>query len=243
MTVDGVAGTALSVMSQGELHALGLALFLPRASAPESPFRFIVIDDPVQAMDPAKVDGLARLLAKVASDRQVVVFTHDDRLPEALRRLQLPATIWEVVRREQSVVELTKNEDPVARYVDDARAVALTKELSEDAKAAVVAEFCRSALEAACHEAVRGRRIKAGVRHADVEKALTRAKSLRAVMALTLFNDADRGQDVDAELRRRFGPAAANAVTATNSGTHGAYRGNLKALVNDIERLAADVRA
>jgi len=36
-----VAGAALSVMSQGELHALGLALFLPRATSPDSPFRFI----------------------------------------------------------------------------------------------------------------------------------------------------------------------------------------------------------
>ena len=32
MTVDGIPGAALSVMSQGELHALGLALFLPRAN-------------------------------------------------------------------------------------------------------------------------------------------------------------------------------------------------------------------
>ncbi len=65
VTVDGTGGAALSVMSHGELHALGLALFLPRATAPESPFRFVVIDDPVQSMDPAKVDGLARLLALV----------------------------------------------------------------------------------------------------------------------------------------------------------------------------------
>ncbi len=43
VTVDGVAGAALSVMSQGELHALSLALFLPRATSPDSPFRFIVI--------------------------------------------------------------------------------------------------------------------------------------------------------------------------------------------------------
>jgi DNA repair exonuclease SbcCD ATPase subunit len=243
VTVDGHPSTALSVMSQGELHALGLALFLPRATAPESPFRFIVIDDPVQAMDPAKVDGLARLLSKVATDRQVVVFTHDDRLPEAIRRLQLPATIWEVVRREQSIVELTKNEDPVTRYLNDARAMALTKELSEDAKAPVVAEFCRSALEAACQEAVRARRIKPGVRHADVEQALIKANTLRMLMALALLNDAERGQEVDGELRKRFGQAGVNALHAANAGTHGAYRGNLKALVNDIERLAADVRA
>ena len=244
VTVDGVGGdTALSVMSQGELHALGLALFLPRATAPESPFRFIVIDDPVQAMDPAKVDGLARLLAKVANDRQVIVFTHDDRLPEAIRRLQLPAEIWEVVRREQSVVEITKNEDPVSRYLEDARAVALTKELSEDAKSVVVAGFCRSALEAACQECVRARRIKAGFRHADVEEALRNATTLRMLMALALLNDADRAQDVDTELRKRFGQPAVNALAAVNAGTHGVYQARLTALVNETNRLAAGLRS
>jgi AAA domain/AAA domain, putative AbiEii toxin, Type IV TA system len=243
VTVDGVGGeTALSVMSQGELHALGLALFLPRATAPESPFRFVVIDDPVQAMDPAKVDGLARLLAKVASDRQVIVFTHDDRLPEAIRRLQLPAEIWEVVRREQSVVELTKSEDPVTRYLDDARAVALTKELSEDAKSVVVAGFCRSALEAACQKAVRARLIKRGVRHSDVEQALMKASTLRMLMALALLKDSGRGQEVDAELRKRFGQSGVNALAAANAGTHGAYRGELKVLGQDTEHVAAGLR-
>jgi predicted ATPase len=58
-----------------------LSLFIPRATLPESPFRFIVIDDPVQSMDPARVDGLARVLEAAARDRQVIVFTHDDRLP------------------------------------------------------------------------------------------------------------------------------------------------------------------
>ena len=62
VTVDGVEGAALGVMSQGELHSLALSLFVPRATLPESPFRFIVIDDPVQSMDPARVDGLARVL-------------------------------------------------------------------------------------------------------------------------------------------------------------------------------------
>ena len=38
--VDGEDGSALGVMSQGELNCLALSLFLPRASMPESPFRF-----------------------------------------------------------------------------------------------------------------------------------------------------------------------------------------------------------
>ena len=91
VTVDGTPAEALGVMSQGELHALALSLFLPRATLPESPFRFLWIDDPVQSMDPARVEGLARALAETAKTRQVVVFTHDDRLPEAVRRLGIPA--------------------------------------------------------------------------------------------------------------------------------------------------------
>ena len=75
--VDGEDGSALGVMSQGELNCLALSLFLPRASMPELPFRFVVIDDPVQAMDPAKVAGLATVLARAAKDRQVIVLTHD----------------------------------------------------------------------------------------------------------------------------------------------------------------------
>ena len=88
--VDGVEAAALGVASQGEINCLALSLFFPRGMLPESPFRFLVIDDPVQAMDPARVDGLARIFHQIGETHQLVVFTHDDRLPEALRRLRLP---------------------------------------------------------------------------------------------------------------------------------------------------------
>ena len=169
--MDGVAGAALGVMSQGELHALALSLFIPRATLPESPFRFIVIDDPVQSMDPARVDGLARVLESASADRQVVVFTHDDRLPEAVRRLDIAADIVEVTRREGSVVELRRALDPVGRYLEDALAVAGTAELPASAAAHVVPGLCRLALEAACMEVVRRRRLARGEAHADVERA------------------------------------------------------------------------
>jgi recombinational DNA repair ATPase RecF len=104
VTVAGTAGAALSVLSQGELHALALSLFLPRATVPESPFRFLVIDDPVQAMDAATVAGLARVLAETAVTRQVVVFTHDERLVDVVRRLGLPATVMAVCREDKSRV-------------------------------------------------------------------------------------------------------------------------------------------
>ncbi len=155
VTVDGVAGAALGVMSQGELHALGLSLFLPRATAPASPFRFLMIDDPVQSMDPAKVDGLARVLDEVARTRQVIVFTHDLRLSEAIRRLRIPATVLDVQRRERSEVEIWTSADPVRAYIDDARALSLTRGLPREHAREMIALCCRSAIESACTARVR----------------------------------------------------------------------------------------
>jgi recombinational DNA repair ATPase RecF len=241
VTVDGVAGAALSVMSQGELHALGLSLFLPRATTPDSPFRFLLIDDPVQAMDPAKVYGLAQVLSDIAQTRQVIVFTHDDRLAEAVRRLELPATVWEVVRREGSVVELKKNDDPVTRYLTDARALAKADELSADVRAVVVAGFCRSALEAACHAAVRARMLHSGTPHHDVEEALRSAHTIHQLMALTLLGDTGRGDEVTTRLRN-FGAWASEAFRACKSGVHDPYGGDLMTLVRDTERLATKVQ-
>ena len=70
VTVDGKDAEALGVMSQGELHSLALSLFLPRATLPDSPFRFICVDDPVQSMDPARVEGLARVLPYLIGRRK-----------------------------------------------------------------------------------------------------------------------------------------------------------------------------
>ncbi len=159
VTIDGVEGAALGVMSQGELHALALALFLPRATLDDSPFRFIVVDDPVQSMDPARVDGLARALDEAARTRQVIVFTHDDRLPEAVRRLGIATTILGVTRRPQSVVDIRTERDPVEAYLADAFALIKTQDLSDAVKRQVVPGFLRLAIEAACVTVVRRRRL------------------------------------------------------------------------------------
>jgi energy-coupling factor transporter ATP-binding protein EcfA2 len=209
VTVDGVEGAALGVMSQGELHSLALSLFVPRATLPESPFRFIVIDDPVQSMDPARVGGLARVLESASADRQVLVFTHDDRLPEAVRRLDIAAEIVEVTRREASVVELRRALDPVGRYLEDALAVAGTADLPSSAAARVVPGLCRLALEAACMEVVRRRRLTRGEPHAEVERALTEAGRLTRLAALAVFDDLERGGDVLPRLLREGGAEVA----------------------------------
>ena len=218
VTVDGVEGAALGVMSQGELHSLALSLFVPRATLPESPFRFIVVDDPVQSMDPARVDGLARVLESASADRQVLVFTHDDRLPEAVRRLDIAAEVVEVTRREASVVELRRALDPVGRYLEDALAVAGAADLPPAAAARVVPGLCRLGLEAACMEVVRRRRLGRGEPHAEVERALGDGSGLVRLAALALFDDADRAGDVRPRLEREAGAPQADALAQCDEG-------------------------
>ena len=240
--VDGTEGAALGVMSQGELHALALSLFLPRATLEKSPFRFVVIDDPVQAMDPSKVEGLAKVLDDIARVRQVVVFTHDDRLPEAVRRLGIAASHVEVTRRGKSVVEVRRGTDPVARYLDDARALVRTEGLAADVAARVVPGFCRNALEAACTDAFRRRRLLRGAIHRDVELALESATTLTAKAALALFDDSARGGDVLSGINSRYGRSAGDTFKDCNSGSHlGVSTATLSVLVERAESLARNL--
>jgi hypothetical protein len=237
VTVDGSDTAALSVMSQGELHALGLSLFLPRATRDESPFRFLLIDDPVQAMDPAKVDGLARVLSEIAKTRQVVVFTHDDRLADAVRRLPDAARVFEVRRRERSQVEVVSNSDPIERYLSDATAVIKDEDMPDELRREIVANCCRGALEAAAHAKVRRVRLGRGAAHADVERDLERARKTHDKVTLAVFDDPDRGGDLLPRLNR-VGRWAGDTLQACKEGAHRTYTGDLAALVSNTRALA-----
>lgn len=224
-------------MSQGELHSLALSLFLPRATVDESPFRFALIDDPVQAMDPAKVDGLARVLADVARERQVIVFSHDDRLAEAVRRAQLPATIVEVMRHDRSRVDIQACDDPVRRYLDDARALVRSNHVPDDLLRELVASNCRSALEAAAHATFRRSRLGRGDSRDDVERRLEEAQTLHQVLTLAIFNDPTRSNDLFGRLRS-VGPRAVEVLKACKQGAHRGHQGDLRLLVSDTEDLS-----
>ena len=243
VTVDGTEGAALGVMSQGELHSLALALFLPRATLDASPFRFLVIDDPVQSMDPARVDGLAHVLHEVAKDRQVIVFTHDDRLPEAVRRLNVPAKIIEVLRRENSIVELREVRSPVRQYLDDAAALVNTDDLLKIARERVVPNLCRLSLEAACLDVVSRRRLQNGDSHASIEKLFNEQTKLLPRLALAFFDDPDKAGDVYTRLKNQIGPWQIETVKMCNVGSHKGIGANDDArnFVNNVKQLAAEL--
>ena len=63
------------------------------------------------------------MLARAGETRQVVVFTHDERLPEAIRRLAIPARVLRVSRRASSQVQVDVAKDPTEALLDDARQV------------------------------------------------------------------------------------------------------------------------
>jgi DNA repair exonuclease SbcCD ATPase subunit len=241
VTVDGSPGTALGVMSQGEVNALALSIFLPRATIAASPFRFLVIDDPVQAMDPAKVDGLARVLEDVSRSRQVLVFTHDDRLPEAVRRLGIAARILEVTRRPGSAVEIRPSLTPVERQLKDAYAMCADDALPPKVAARVIPGLCRLAVEAAFTEAIRRTQLRAGQRHAQVEAAIEAADTLNKKAALAMSGDAAKGGDVLSRLNgwRR---AAADTYKTLNRGAHNEHNGSLQSLVSEARVLTRLIR-
>lgn len=243
VTVDGEEGAALGVVSQGEVNCLALSLFFPRVMLPESPFRFIVIDDPVQAMDPSRVDGLAHVLAQVAETRQLVVFTHDDRLPASLQRLGQAHTAVQVTRRPGSHVQVTTRIDPVNQYFADARAVDKDEKLPDAVASRVVPGFCRSGMEAACMEAVRRRRIGRGDPHLAVESELTNARRTTELVALALFDDAGQGSRVLGEINRRWGKGAGDAYRDANEGAHKGFSGSLGGLIDETQRLATALRS
>ncbi len=236
VTVDGLPGTALGVMSQGEVNALALSIFLPRATVAASPFRFLVIDDPVQAMDPAKVEGLVRALEDVSRSRQVLVFSHDDRLPEAVRRLGIAARILEVTRRPDSIVQLRPALTPVERQLKDAYDMCADDALPDNVAARVVPGLCRLAVEAAFTEAIRRTQLRAGKRHTDLEAEIETADKLSKKAALAMFGDSTRGGDVLPRLDS-WRRAAADTYRTLNKGAHDPHRGSLRSLVNDARRL------
>jgi recombinational DNA repair ATPase RecF len=242
VTVDDEVAPGLGVMSQGEINALALSVFLPRATMEASPFRFLVIDDPVQAMDPSKVDGLARVLSDTAEDRQVIVFTHDDRLPDSVRRLGLAASIVQVSRRSDSVVEVTPAGDPCEAVLRDANKVARDARVPGAVSSQVIPALCRQAIETACIETARRRRLARGDAHDDVERVIAEADRTMPRLALGLLDDPTAGGAVYPWLDKT-GRWAADTVRRCQSGAHEGGAGDMRGLIADSRRLVDLIRA
>jgi AAA domain, putative AbiEii toxin, Type IV TA system len=162
----------LGMLSSGQRNALLLAPLLVLDDA--GPFGFLLIDDPVHALDDLRVDHLARELARLADSYQVLVLTHDPRLEEHLRaRRPDLATVTldrEVVSR---TVRCTHLSTPWETLLGDASQVRDTAQkdgwLNDASQESVVTGLCRAALDGAIRQAA----INWAVSHGkDVDEAL-----------------------------------------------------------------------
>ncbi|WP_158641298.1 ATP-binding cassette domain-containing protein [Amycolatopsis eburnea] len=148
-------------LSAGQYNALVLALLL--GANVQTPLRFLVLDDPVHAMDDFRADKFAELIAaRAASGTQVVLLTHDQQLVDVLRHhvaslhliklskdpngniVQLDATHpWQSLVTDARKV-LSANTDSAGRYTV----------LSAETAAVLVLSFCRQAVDAVVREFV-----------------------------------------------------------------------------------------
>jgi DNA repair exonuclease SbcCD ATPase subunit len=86
-----IAANPFLVYSEGQLNVVALSYFLGLAlNSREGSLPFMVLDDPLQAMDVLSVLGFADLCRRIREQRQLIVTTHDRRFAELLLRKLAP---------------------------------------------------------------------------------------------------------------------------------------------------------
>jgi hypothetical protein len=156
-TVDGASLT--TVLSQGEQRRLALAAFLAEMEVLPggSP---VVFDDPVTSIDQEGRRHIARTIARLAADRQVIVFTHEMSFAHELQRQagdDVPLSIQHVVRIGGSAGNVrpslpweglasSKRKGPLSESLEAVRKAYETGD--PDVYTGPVHEFCRMLREA-----------------------------------------------------------------------------------------------
>lgn len=123
----------VSVLSEGQQTALGLAGFLTEVQSDTSSSA-VVFDDPVTSLDHVVQERVARRMVNLAQDRQVIVFTHDIGFVVDLKRAanasSLPVTERWVTRLNAAVGQVSDGGPWQGRIVSQ-RINELTQRLSE----------------------------------------------------------------------------------------------------------------
>jgi len=84
------------VLSQGDLNALALSMFLGLVRAYSHPIGFIMMDDPSQSLGTAQKKRLVEVIDEVCEDRNLILSTMDSELQEFLKSgLTKAKTIYE----------------------------------------------------------------------------------------------------------------------------------------------------
>ena len=116
-------------LSASQLNCVGLAIYLACATRTGSPFRLLLIDDPIQAMDDEHTEAFKKEVIKRLRDRkfQVILLTHMDNFADDVERLYRvldppfyrmggytvsgPSIIWKGPEIKKLLEEVRKNKD------------------------------------------------------------------------------------------------------------------------------------
>jgi recombinational DNA repair ATPase RecF len=227
-----------ALLSTGQRNALSLATYLPRATQPQSPFGFLVLDDPIHAFDTWRVRYLADYLVRLSKRFQVVVFTHDDRLWQALRALNARPTHIRMDRRadRRPQVKVSTVESPGIHLLNDLQRVLAgegrTAIGSAEAVTSMALAMCRQALdtELVIQIEILGRRLQ--IPQATVQEDLRRAK--RTADQLGLLNSYAQRVGLPQVSVQPY----ASTVEALNGGAHGSHPlGDLRQWMRDSRKL------
>jgi hypothetical protein len=165
-------------------------------------------------MDPAKVDGLVKVLLEIARKRQVVVFSHDDRFASAVRRApkDVPIKVLEVVREANSKVTPVVTFSPAERYLRDAFGLVKDGDLPDETRRRVLPGLLRMALEAQARETFFARELSNGATHELVEKAWDDAPKTRDRLALAIDDPSKIDTWLDKANYRKWALRKANSI-------------------------------
>ena len=200
----------------------------------------MVLDDPVQAMDPAKVDGLVALLCRRSRRRdRSSCFSHDDRLPAALRRTNAVGTDPRGDRGPNSEVTVSPAEDPTTRYLEDADALCKDAKVPDATLRRTLPGLLRMAIEAAARDRFYATRLTRGDALRDVEATWNDAHGTSQRVSLAIH---DQVKPIDDWLRTE---SRKKGIGVATSGFHkGLYSGTDPAdAVHHTRRTVEDLKA
>jgi hypothetical protein len=180
-------------------------------------------------MDPSKVEGLAEVLDDLARTRQVIVFSHDDRLAQAARRLPHPPTILTVGRGSRSQVVVRSLSRPAQRCLEDAYALLEDTGVGDGIKRRVLPGVLRQAVETAAWDRHSTDRLRAGDRLDAVQEGWEKADRTRLRIELAV------GTPVQVWLGRD--PKRGRALHTCNAGTHAGVTSDLEEAYRDVQNL------
>ncbi len=98
------------------------------------------------------------------------------------------------------------------------------------------------AIEAACVEVTRRRRLGRGESRESVETLLGARRNLHPLLALALVDDPEKTSELATRVRNRLGPTAYDVVKACQGGAHGEFAGDLATIVRETGSLTGRLR-